>query len=141
MYLTGNTPGLELTCRWPEMKLRDISSWADAEIRTINISSDVFIFPLDLSVRRFVPIPQDLLHDSWIDGRVKKFKQITPFAIVHMSAAVQKMRDYIDKHVFECMEYCLRNEDAWIQETYKFARQYIKIAVSSNTLVTTLLLT
>jgi hypothetical protein len=141
MYRTGNAPGLELTFRWPEMQLRDISMWADAEIRTIKIRSDVFLFPLDLSVRRFVPIPQDLLHESWINDRVKKFKQTTPFAIVNMSATVQEMRDYINRHFFECMEYCLGNKDAWVRETYKFARQYIKIAVSSNDLATSLLLT
>ena len=87
------------------MKLVDLSEWADAEIRTIKISSNIFLFPLELSVRRFVPIPQDSLHESWIDGRVKKLEQIAPFAIVHMSAAVQEMRDYINRHVFECMEY------------------------------------
>jgi len=141
MYRTGNAPGLELTFRWPKMQLKDITKWADTKIRTVKISSDVFLFPLELSVRKFVPTLKDSLHESWIDGKMKKLKEITPFAIVHMSATVQTMQNYINRHVFECIQYCLGNEDAWVRETYNFARQYMKIAVSSNDLTTSVLLT
>ena len=47
-----------------------------------------------------------------------------------MLAAVKDMHDYINKHVFEAMEFWLRGKDAWVQETFKFARQYMTYAVS-----------
>jgi hypothetical protein len=112
------------------MKLSDISEWADTEIRTIKVMSDVCPIPLELSVRKFVPIPQDSLHKSWMDGKVQKFKETTPYAIVNMSATVKYMQDYINEHIFKCMEQWLVGRDPWIQETYKFARQYMLIAVS-----------
>jgi hypothetical protein len=114
------------------MKLRDISEWSDMEIRTIRVTSDVRPIPLELSVRRFVPIPQDSLHKSWMDGKVKKLKETTPYAIVNMSTTVKNMRDYINTHVFECMACWLEGKDAWVQETYRFARQYMTIAVSQT---------
>jgi hypothetical protein len=128
LYRIGKAPGLEFTFRWPVMKLRDISEWADTEIRTIKVISDVCPIPLELSVRKFVPIPQDSLHKSWMDGKVQKFKETTPYAIVNMAATVKYMRDYIDEHIFQCMEHWLVGRDPWIQETYKFARQYMLIA-------------
>jgi hypothetical protein len=106
------------------MKLKDITKWADNEIRTIQVQSDVCPVPFGLTVRRFVPIPQDSLKKGWMDGKNKKFKSVTPFAIVNMSAAVKDMKEYIDTNVFECMKYFLRGTDALIQETYDFAIQH-----------------
>ena len=72
LYRTGKAPGLEFTFRWPVMKLRDISDWASPEVRTIEVMSDVCSVPLELSVRKFVPIPQDRLKKSWMDGKTMK---------------------------------------------------------------------
>lgn len=132
LYRTGKAPGLEFTFRWPVMKLRDISEWADTEIRTISLKSDVCPVPFDVSVRRFVPLPQDSLHKGWMDGKEKKFKEVTPFALVNMSATVKNMRTYINKYVFRCMEFHLQGRDMLIQETYEFARKYMLTAVSSE---------
>jgi hypothetical protein len=118
---TGKAPGLEFTFRWPVMKLKDINKWADDQIRTIQISSDVCPIPLELNVRRFVPLPQDSQKRGWMDGKIKKFKETTPFAIVNMSSAVKDMKSYIDTNVLECVKYFLRGADPLIQETYEFA--------------------
>lgn len=76
------------------------------------------------------------------DSYVSRFKETTPYAIVNMSATVKEMREYINRHVFQCMEYWLDGRDDWIQETYRFARQYMKTAVSqAGTLSNYLLLT
>lgn len=123
---------MEFTFRWPVMKLRDISDWADNETRIISVKSDVCPLPLDFTVRRFVPIPQDSLHKGWMDGKVKKFKEVTPFAIVNMSAAVKDMREHINAHVFKCIEFFVKDKDTLVQETYAFARRYMTTAVSSH---------
>lgn len=127
-YRTGKAPGLEFTFRWPVMKLKDISDWANAEVRSISIKSDVCPTPLIVSVRRFVPIPQDSLHKGWMDGKVKKFKEVTPFAIVNMSAAVKDMWEHVNTHVFQCMAFFLEGRDAFLRETYTFARRYMTMA-------------
>jgi hypothetical protein len=106
------------------MKLRDISDWANSEIRTIKVQSDVCPVPLQLTVRRFNPHPRDSLKRGWMDGKIKKFKETTPFAITNMALAANEMKDYVDKNVFECMEYYLRDVDTIIKETYDFARKH-----------------
>ncbi|KAN0095460.1 hypothetical protein V8E51_016171 [Hyaloscypha variabilis] len=128
LYRTGKAPGLEFTFRWPVMKLRDISDWAAPEVRTIKVMSDVCSVPLELSVRKFVPIPQDRLKKSWMDGKTMKFKETTPYAIVNMQAAVKDMQEYINDHVFQAMEFWLGGKDIWVQETFRFARQYMTYA-------------
>jgi hypothetical protein len=55
------------------MKLKDISDWAASEIRTIKVMSDVCSIPLELSVRKFVPHPEDRLKRSWVDGKITKY--------------------------------------------------------------------
>jgi hypothetical protein len=130
LYRDGKAKGLEFTLRWPKPKLTDTLDWADLQVRTIKVQSDLCEVPLELSVRRFVPIPQDRLHKSWMDGKEKKYKKTTPYAIVNMASAVKEMREYLDKHIFKCVEYWLKGRDAWIQETYRFAAQYMATAVS-----------
>ncbi len=113
------------------MKLhKDISNWAAKDIRIISIKSDVCPVPLQLSVRRFVPIPEDSLHKGWMDGKIKKWKEVTPFAIVNMSKAAKDMCEYINAHVFHCMDFFLRGRDDLVRETYTFARKYMPRAVS-----------
>jgi len=121
LYRTGKAPGLEFTFRWPVMKLKDITKWANNEVRTIKILSDVCLVPFEVNVRRFTPLPQDSRKRGWMDGRIKKFKETTPFAIVNMTSALKDMREYVDANVFECMKYFLRDADPLIQETYNFA--------------------
>jgi hypothetical protein len=107
------------------MKLKDISKWADSQVRTITIQADICPVPLELSVRKFVPIPQDRLTKSWMDGKVKKSKETTPYAIVNMSAAVKTMRDHIDANVSNCLNFLLEGRDTLIRETYAFAQQHM----------------
>ncbi|KAK0620665.1 hypothetical protein B0T14DRAFT_431637 [Immersiella caudata] len=96
LYRTGKAPGLEFTKRWPVMKLKDIDNWANSEVRTILVESDVCPVPLQLTVRKFVPIPGiDSMHRSWMDHKkgVKKTKETTPYAIVDLQKANADMRD------------------------------------------------
>jgi hypothetical protein len=66
------------------------------------------------------------------DLRFFRFKETTPYAIVNMQAAVKDMREYINDHVFQAMEFWLGGKDIWVQETFRFARQYMTYAVSKN---------
>jgi hypothetical protein len=121
LYRTGKAPGLEFTFRWPVMKLKDITQWANKKIRTISVLSDVCGLPYTLHVRQFVPLPKDSLSRGWMDGKKKKFLETTPFAIINMVDAVKDMREYIDRNVFECMAFFLQDCDPLIKETYEFA--------------------
>lgn len=122
------------------MKLKDITEWQDKEVRTIKVMSDVSPVPLELSVRKFKPIAQDCLHKSWMDGKVKKYMETTPFGIVNMSAAVKDMEDYIYKNVGKCAAFFLKGRDSLIQRTYSFAWSYMKRTPVSFSLVSNHLL-
>lgn len=124
LYRIGKAPGLEFTYRWPVMKLKDITKWDSDEIREIRIQSDVCDVPFALTARKFVPLPQDSRKRGWMDGKVKKFKETTPYAIVNMQSALKDMKEYIDTNVFECMRYFLRASDPLVKETYSFIKEH-----------------
>jgi len=121
----GKPPGMQYSARWPAMKLKDISNWASPEIRTITVKSDVCPVPFDLQVRKFCPIPQDSLYRAWMDGKVKKFIETTPFAIYDMKKAMASMRLYITKNIFNCIDYFLSTSDELVKMTFNFAREYM----------------
>ncbi|KAF2092916.1 hypothetical protein NA57DRAFT_49246 [Rhizodiscina lignyota] len=126
LYRTGKAPGLEFTFRWPVMKLKDINKWAGTEVREIQLQSDVCEIPFTVSARRFLPIAQDSLKRGWMDGKIKKFKDTTPFAIVNMASAVKDMKEYIDKNVLGCMKYFLQDTGTLVKETYDFAVKHME---------------
>lgn len=126
LYRTGKAPGMEFTSRWPTMKLKDITKWANSEVREVEVLSDVCPVPLRFKVRRFVPMPGDSLKRGWMDGKVKKFALTTPFAIVNMSEAVKDMRDYIDTHVQDCVAAYTAGADELIRHTYDYALKYMQ---------------
>jgi hypothetical protein len=131
LFRTGKPRGLEFTFRWPVMKLKDIDVWASPEVRTILVESDFYPTPLQLSVRRFVPIPgKDSLHRSWMDHKkgVKKTKETTPYAIVDMHKAKMDMRTYVADNTFPFMDYFMKKPgvDKLSRETYEFARKHMQ---------------
>lgn len=125
-FRTGKAPGMEYSARWPIMRLKDITKWASTEIRTITVRSDVSPVPFDLHVRKFIPIPQDSLHRAWTDGKIKKFKETTPFAINDMKSAMTAMRQYITKSIFKCIDHFLMASDELIKLTFNYAQDYMK---------------
>jgi hypothetical protein len=113
------------------MKLKDIDVWASPEVRTIWVESDFYPTPLQLSVRRFVPIPgKDSLHRSWMDHKkgIKKTKETTPYAIVDMQKARTDMRTYVADNTFPFMDYFMKKPgvDKLSRETYEFARKHMQ---------------
>ncbi|KAK0642132.1 hypothetical protein B0T16DRAFT_334307 [Cercophora newfieldiana] len=131
-FRVGKPDGMQYSARWPVMKIQDISDWASPEIRTITVEAEVSPVPFELNVRKFVPIPQDSLRRSWMDGKIKRFKETTPYAIADMGAAMVSMHSYITKNVFKCMDYFLRNSDELIKVTFKFARTYMETRKDSE---------
>jgi hypothetical protein len=111
------------------MRLKDIDNWANSEVRTILVESDVCQVPLQLTVRKFVPIPgMDSMHRSWMDHKkgVKKTKETTPYAIVDLQKANADMREYVTANVFPCMDFFLKGSDQLVQDTYQFARMHMQ---------------
>jgi hypothetical protein len=106
------------------MKLKDITDWSNDQVRTIEVKSDVCDVPLKLSVRKFNPHPKDSLKRGWMDGRLKKFKETTPFAIINMTNALKDMKRYVDDNVHRCVEYWGRDMDQLVQETFDFALKH-----------------
>ena len=125
-FRIGKPPGMQYSARWPVMKLKDINKWASNEIRTITVKADVSPVPFDLKVRRFVPIPQDSLHRAWMDGNSKKFVETTPYAISDMRSAMVNMRLYIERNIFDCIDFFLANADELVKMTFRYAREYMQ---------------
>jgi len=129
LFRTGKPPGMEYSARWPQMKLRDITTWSSSELRTIVVKADVSPVPFKLHVRKFQPIPQDSLHRSWMDGKTKKFIETTPYAINDMKSAMSGMRSYISKNIFECIDYFIGAADELVKMTFEYAREYMSSRV------------
>lgn len=108
------------------MKLRDISKWADTQVREIEVLSNVCPVPMKLKVRRFVPMRGDSLKRGWMDGKVKKYKETEPFGIVNMSSAVKNMREYINTNVIDCLKAYAKGSDDLVRETYSFALKHME---------------
>lgn len=101
--------------------MNDVSTWADSEIRTIQITQDYSPRPLALQVRRFAPIEGDMLSRYWVHGSIKKSVMLPPYAIANLKEAEKSYKEYITnegKHFFLST---LDPKERLLWETYNMA--------------------
>ena len=101
--------------------MNDVSTWADSEIRTIQITQDYSPRPLTLRVQRFAPIEGDMLSRSWVHGSIKKSVILPPYAIANLREAEKSYKEYITnegKHFFFST---LDPKEGLLWETYNMA--------------------
>src|SRR5687768_4664569 len=88
--------GYEWTQRWKDNIVDNISSYASAETKTIQISEGYTTKPVRLRVRRFVPQIGDKLHRTWVHDGHKKSVPIPPYAIIDLDEAQQAYHEHIN---------------------------------------------
>lgn len=59
-------------------KYRDITIWAPSEPRYIFVSQDLTPTPLQIRVREFIPVKEDILHRFWLDKSGQKREVVLP---------------------------------------------------------------
>ncbi|KAK3320200.1 hypothetical protein B0T19DRAFT_488366 [Cercophora scortea] len=77
--------------RWGSMDMVDIVVWADENVTTIKLSRDFINAPFEVRVRKFVPLPGDLLELKWAkaDGTTRTYR-IPPYGLWRMVNAGEK---------------------------------------------------
>lgn len=116
--------------RWKSNQKKDISTWADTEIRTIEVTQDYSPRPMKLKVRRFIPVEGDMLSRSWVHGSVKKSVTLPPYAIVSIKEAEKTYLDFVNSEGTEFFVSTLSKDDKLVWETYDTA-----IHASNNSMV------
>lgn len=112
-----------------------VGGWQDHEVCPISILISLYIgskirHVQASSPKRHLRLPFRYTRSRMLTSRLSRYKETTPYAIVNMSVAAKDMHEYINNHVFKAMEYWLNGKDAWVQETFNFARKYMTYAVS-----------
>ncbi|CAN8101591.1 unnamed protein product [Discula destructiva] len=103
LYREQHAPYHLFSQRWESMAMVDITQWASQEVLTIRISQLFLDAPYEVRVRRFVPLPGDMLEQRWADKDEMKTFPIPPYGIINMTEAAdsigrmieQKMVSYI----------------------------------------------
>jgi hypothetical protein len=103
------------------MEIKDISTWSDAEIRTIEITQDYSPQPLVIQVRKFIPLEGDMLSRSWVHGSIQKSVMLPPYAIANLKETLKTYKEYITKEGTEFFCSTLDRNDRLIWETYSTA--------------------
>ena len=101
--------------------MNDVSSWANSEIRRIEITQDYSPNNIVLRVRKFVPIDGDKLSREWKHAGERKEVPVPPYAIESLKEAERTYRDYILKEGMQFFIRTLDRNDALIFDTYTMA--------------------
>ncbi|KAF5013893.1 hypothetical protein FDECE_142 [Fusarium decemcellulare] len=106
--------------RWQSMDLVDITDWASSEIRTIDISLDILHAPSQIRVREFIPLPGDLLDETWVkDGETIVYRLPT-YAIANMNEAADSIEQMVEREASNYLWSTVGSleQDSLIWETY-----------------------
>ncbi|SPN97376.1 uncharacterized protein DNG_00890 [Cephalotrichum gorgonifer] len=111
------------------MDLVDITLWDSEEIRSILVSQVFILAPYDLKVRRFVPMPGDMLEEIWMANGVERRFPLPPYAIVNMAEAADAIEHMVSCNRAQYLDALLkpRFQDPMyelLRDTYSFADGY-----------------
>ena len=112
------------------MAMVDITQWASDEIRTIHLSQSFLHAPYEVKVRRFVPLPGDVLEESWDSGGKTVTFAVPPYGIANMEEVADSIAKMIEREVGNYLRTTVgRLEiDELIWETYLAAFRRASIA-------------
>ena len=100
------------------MEIQDITDWASASRKTIELSHGFGNAKYQLKLREFVPKEGDALYEAWSDGPVLKKHWIPPFAIENMSDTAKELQRYVDSSLVQCVCKLVGFADPLIWTTY-----------------------
>lgn len=116
------------------MEMNDVSLWADAEIKTIQITQDYSPNPIVLHVRKFIPVEGDSLLRKWKHAGVAHSVKLPPYAIESLKEVERTYRDYIAREGMHFFMNTLEKGDPLIWDTYSMAINASKNHMVGNTL-------
>ncbi|KAJ3544754.1 hypothetical protein NM208_g2887 [Fusarium decemcellulare] len=120
LYREQKAPYYLFSQRWQSMDLVDITDWASSEIRTIEISLDILHAPSQIKVRKFIPLPGDLLDETWVkDGETIVYRLPT-YAIANMNEAADSIAQMVEREASNYLWNTVGSleRDSLIWETY-----------------------
>lgn len=112
--------------RWKTWEIKDVENWASQEIRTITTTQDVGSATDTYHVRLVVPMEGDSMSRTWLSKSTgtRLYHPVTPYAIVNMAEAAERIRQNCNDHISVMMSHYLKGCDAFVRETYSVAHQY-----------------
>ncbi|KAF5626713.1 uncharacterized protein FTJAE_9570 [Fusarium tjaetaba] len=116
----GQAPYYLFSQRWKSMDLVDITNWATDEVRTIEISLDLLHAPTQIRVRKFIPLPGDLLDETWVKDGETIVYPLPTYAIENMEEAANSFAQARERQAWNYLWSTVGSleEDSLIWETY-----------------------
>ena len=117
------TPWPDWTTRYDSMKAQNLTGWASDEVKILQLSHKIKDASYTLSVRKFIPIPDDMLFETWFDKSVGEFKRhyIEPYAVVDMEDLHREMRRYVNNNIAQFVVGVVGLSDEMLWKTYETA--------------------
>lgn len=113
------------------MKIQEISEWASAEIKTIEVTQGFGNTSYPLEVREFTPVDGDMLEERWNDEGVIKYHRIPPYGIADMQAAARNLAQFIDNSIGQYIIGAVGYSDSLLWHTYMMAFKHSREATVS----------
>ncbi|KAH8698551.1 hypothetical protein BGW36DRAFT_406503 [Talaromyces proteolyticus] len=118
-----SAPWPDWTKRYNSMEAKNITNWANDEIRILQCSHKIKDSNYTLYVRKFVPIAGDMLCETWFDETVGEFKKhdIEPYAVVEMEGLEREMQRYVNENIRQFIIGIVGLSDELLWKTYEMA--------------------
>lgn len=104
--------------------MTEITEWATADLKTIQISLDLCPEPFVAVVRQFMPMDGDILQRKWTDGKTRKYKDVPPYAIQDMSQTASRLSRWVKDNVEPAIVQFTTDKEPLLKETYNAAKNF-----------------
>lgn len=103
------------------MTMREISSWASPEVKTITVTQEVGGTSYELRVREFVPQPGDSLERTWFSNGEHKSHKTANYAIANMRVTSAILQRFVHGNVGVTIAHSVNHADMLLGPTYRMA--------------------
>ena len=113
----------------------DVPRAPDADTHTVEIAVSLGIVPIcnapiEIQVRRIVPLPGDVMVRKWVDGEKEKSISIQPFALVRIHETAQYFANYVEEHFLD-NNMAVSTLDRLVREGYLRVRSHYQDLLAS----------
>lgn len=122
----GSTEDFLRTRRWLGKELKDITTWETSEARRVKLVQNVGDAPISIEVRKFLPIPGDILFRRWHTSEGEKSWFYPPYALTNIQDASKELKRHVEDSVARYIKLFTANESRILFSTFKAIQQAIR---------------
>ncbi|ORX98193.1 hypothetical protein BCR34DRAFT_496330 [Clohesyomyces aquaticus] len=125
LFRLGPTEDFLKSKRWAGRQIKELSTWQSADIKVVELTQDHGNTRIRIPVRKFKPIPGDILFYRWKISSGERTYVCPPYAVTHVEKVGAELRRHIYDTTAVHVESIVNSNNTILVETFRIAMKSV----------------